>query len=142
MESRAAFLRQCVMNAMADDYENLEHIIDWATKLISGQGLRTSREEIVSILKKVIEDGYAQAYILSSEPPYSTPVPFVGNDSEDLWFYLTPRGLGLVRRVVAPRDDAKTDPSISDKLVTTRISNRTERRSRSCPLDPKRSPTL
>ncbi len=100
MEGRAAVLKQCVMRAMADDYEDLGHVIGWTMKSAASHGLQTSREELIDVLKQLVEDGCAQAYMLSPEPPHATPVPLSDKDFEDLWFYLTPKGLSLVRRSV------------------------------------------
>ncbi len=98
MERRAIILRESVMNSIADDYENFDRIIGWATEYISAQGLQSSREELLAILKQLIADGYAQAYLLSPKPPYSTPVPFSTRDVDNLWFCLTPSGLSAIKK--------------------------------------------
>lgn len=101
MESRSALLRQSVIRAMADDYENLEQVVGWATRSLSEQGLQASWEELIEVLRQVIDDGLARAYILSPEPPYSTPVPFTLADSGNLWFYLTAEGIDAVKRIAS-----------------------------------------
>ena len=83
------------MSEIADDYETLDHIFDW---LQDHYGLGTSRAELVDVIGKLIADGYAQAYRLSPQPPYSTPVAFSRTEPESLWFYLTPIGLEELQR--------------------------------------------
>jgi len=86
------------MNAVADDYEDLEHVVDWASRLLSECGIVTSRPELVQTLQELTREGLAQAYVLSPVPPYTTVVPFKSAESGQLWFYLTPDGLDLLRR--------------------------------------------
>ena len=100
MEDRSATLRECVMRAIADDYENFEYVIHWTDRSTSDHELHASREEVIQVLKDLVDVGYAQAYVLSPLPPHSTPVPFAAADVDGLWFYLTPEGLGIIRQSI------------------------------------------
>ena len=91
------FLKACVMNAMADDYEQLDHIVDWATKLLKQRGIEASHKEIVDALAQLIEEENARAYKPSPRSPYSKPVRFSVSQASELWFYLRPKGLAKVK---------------------------------------------
>src|SRR5713226_8176853 len=70
-------IRNFVLRAIADDYEDFEMVFSEATKWASEDGrIRVTREEVIRGLEKLIEEGYAKAYLLSSQPPHAKPVPF------------------------------------------------------------------
>jgi hypothetical protein len=82
---------------MANDYEDLEILVDEVLKFASEIGHAPSRMEIIEGLEQLINEGLAQAYILSPTSPHATPVNFRRNDVDGLWFYVTPEGKRLVK---------------------------------------------
>lgn len=97
MEPKWDFLKDCAMNAIADDYENLDHIVSWTTQLMDQKGFTVSSAEIIGALSEVISEGRAQAYQLSPHPPHVSLAKFSATDADKLWFYLTPAGLEAVK---------------------------------------------
>ncbi len=91
-------IRNFVLRAIADDYEDFEMVFSEATKWASEDGrIRVTREEVIRGLEKLIEEGYAKAYLLSSQPPHAKPVPFSAEQIGGLWFYITPKGKALAK---------------------------------------------
>ena len=91
------FLTDCTMNAVADDYESLEHVVVWVRKLAEQRGLRPSRRQILRILGDLIRAGYAQAFQLSADKPHSRLAKFSIDNADRLWYHLTPKGLRVVK---------------------------------------------
>jgi hypothetical protein len=86
-------LRKYVLRAIADDYEDFEIVLrsvnSWARK----HGVVPDRQQIQEALEELINEGYAQSYILSSGPPATAePVPYSPELIDSLWFYITPKG--------------------------------------------------
>lgn len=89
MESRA---KQYVLRAMADDYEDFETVLSLAQELAKHRGGSLSRPDIAEALESVIDEGLAQAYVLSPAKSGATPVQFDQREMSKLWFYLTAEG--------------------------------------------------
>jgi len=100
VENRAAFVQDLVLASMADDYENFRTVLAEVTHWGSLRGLQLTRNEVRAALKSVLEAGLAQAYVLSSRPPHSTPVSFSEEKLRELYFFLTPAGKDAVKNVV------------------------------------------
>lgn len=96
-------IQDWVLWAIADDYESLEIIFVEVNKWTPKRGRRITRQQIIRALERLIREGSAEAYLLSSQPPYNQPVEFLAKDAEGLWFYVTPKGKDLVRRLVENR---------------------------------------
>lgn len=96
-------IQDWVLWAIADDYESLEIIFEEINKWRPKRSRGVTRQEIIRALKQIIREGSAQAYILSSQPPYAQPVEFLAKDAEALWFYVTPKGKLLVKHLVESR---------------------------------------
>jgi len=98
---RSAAVLELVLDVIADDYECVDYIQD-SIKILAedpeidlNPGLRKtqpSRAEIVSALRELTREGYAQAYILDCQEPYKQEVEFSESHVGDLWFYITPKG--------------------------------------------------
>jgi hypothetical protein len=70
---RRELVRLLVLRQICDDYENVDQIIfPGVAKDAAKCGLVIERSEIVNALAGLIQDGLAQAYLLSSHPPYAT----------------------------------------------------------------------
>jgi hypothetical protein len=92
MESR---VKHYLLNSMANDYEDLEILFDEVSKL-APVGQAPSRMETIEALEQLVNEGLAQAYILSPGSPHARPVSFRRNDVDNLWFYVTPEGKKLI----------------------------------------------
>jgi hypothetical protein len=100
--NRRELVRRLVLNAIADDYENvdqviLRHVAEDGAKC----GLTIDRTEIVDALARLIEDGFARAYLLSSREPFRTelqgmPLIDVVEEYFETYFYITKHGTGLL----------------------------------------------
>lgn len=98
--NRAGFVRRLVLNAICDDYENIDQII---LPEVAKDGLRCGltieRSEIADALAALIGDGLAQAYFLSSTEPSrelpGMPSTEIVEEHFETYFYVTPRGMEL-----------------------------------------------
>ena len=89
-------LKTDLLYSMADDYEDFELVSKEVSKRAQPHGQMPSRTEIIRALEELINEGLAQAYILTPTRPGATPVAFHRKDLEQLWFYITPRGKRLL----------------------------------------------
>jgi hypothetical protein len=87
-----------VLRAIADDYESFDIIINSVSQWAASHG--GDHQSIKSALEQLIDEGYAQAYVLSSEPP-ARPQAVKYSDAAlyDLWFYVTEKGKALAREM-------------------------------------------
>jgi len=97
MSSRAEMLRQFILEAMANDYENFECIEEQVNKWMKNEQADVSKQELALTLETLITEGYARAFILSPVPPHSTFAEFSLERLDDLRFHLTTRGEQVVR---------------------------------------------
>jgi hypothetical protein len=89
-------IKNSVLSAISDDYENLELILD----SVHRHDDPTSTAEPVSVaLAELVKDGLAQAYELSSESPEATAVSIDPDRMKELWFYATPRGIARIAEI-------------------------------------------
>jgi len=93
-----ASVRNYVLSAIADDYEDLEIVSSEVTKWAKEDGkISVAREEIIRGLEQLIDEGYAKAYVLSPQPPHAKSVPFSAEHIGELRFYITPKGKKLAK---------------------------------------------
>jgi hypothetical protein len=90
-------LHEFVLEAMANDYESFECVVEQVTLWGRARDREFTREETTDALEWVIRKGYAQAYLLSAQPPHTKQVVFSHELLEDLWFYVTRHGKQLVK---------------------------------------------
>ena len=95
-------VKDYVLRAMADDYEDFNAVFDETSKLASELGRSVTKPEVIEILESVINEGLAQAYKLSSASPWTTPVDFNKGNIEQLWFYVTPQGKQYIGGLAHP----------------------------------------
>jgi hypothetical protein len=89
-------LSEFCLRAISDDYENFAKVLTDVASWTKERGVKANSESILSALEALISDGYAQAYILSSDPPGNAKAVSYSRDRlEELWFYLTPNGKQL-----------------------------------------------
>ena len=87
-------IKDSVLNAIADDYESIEAIVETVQKFDSPE---ITADQISDALGELVKDGLAQAYELSPWPPHEKSVDFDVGRVRELWFYITPKGKDLVR---------------------------------------------
>jgi hypothetical protein len=95
MKDLNQLLKEYVVRAISDDYEEFERVLADVTGWAVERGIAVDRQRILKALEDAISEGYAQAYVLSTKPPYSTPVEYSPEHVDDLWFYVTPKGKQL-----------------------------------------------
>src|ERR1700730_1686115 len=99
MRDREKFLTDCVVSVISDDYESFEIILEETRRLAASEGLNFTEAEVAETLRRVISDGFAEAYLLSPHPPHSTKVEYSSEKLHDLWFYVTPRGRNVAESI-------------------------------------------
>src|SRR5690348_2798672 len=92
MKNSIRFVKECVVRAVSDDYEEFERILADVSGWVGERGVVVDRAGVLNALEDAIAEGYACAYVLSGTPPYSTPVEYSVTRLDDLWFYVTPHG--------------------------------------------------
>ncbi len=97
MINSSQFIKECVIRAVSDDYEEFERVLAEVTGWAAECGVVIDRRGVQSALEEAIAEGYARAYVLSGTPPFSTPVEYSAARLDDLWFYVTPHGKNLAR---------------------------------------------
>jgi ABC-type branched-subunit amino acid transport system substrate-binding protein len=98
MIDRHESIRSSVMRSIADDYEEFETIVQDAIKFAADLKVDITRDEISLALKQLVEEGYAQAYVFSTEAPYSPkPVAAFPDKIPGHWFFLSPKGIEALR---------------------------------------------
>jgi hypothetical protein len=89
-------LLESVLEAVVNDYESFECIVEQTSEWAKKKGLAVTRAEITRALRQRIHEKYIQPYLLSSQPPYSQKVEFQPDRIGELWFYVTPKGKEFV----------------------------------------------
>jgi hypothetical protein len=93
-------LRELVLRAISDDYENFDRILEDVTGWAAERHFTPDRLSILRALEGLISDGYAQAYLLSSGPPGKAEAVMYSADClDELWFYVTLEGKQLTRKL-------------------------------------------
>jgi hypothetical protein len=96
--NRGELVRRMVLNAMCDDYENIDQIIlPEVARDCAKLGFSVERSEIVKAVGELVQDGLAQAYLLSGTEPFVTelqgmPPVDVVEAYFKTYFYITKKG--------------------------------------------------
>jgi hypothetical protein len=77
MKKRDRTLSEFVLEAMANDYESFQCILEQVTKWSGQKGLPIQKDEVAGAVEHAIRDGYALAYSLSPQPPHMEDVTSV-----------------------------------------------------------------
>ena len=93
------WVRQYVLNAVADDYENLEQIVGSVIHWAFSDGKVVPLTQIMEALIEIVTKGDAKAYVLSPQPPYSTEFHWSTSEEQfeasrvwELWYHITEQG--------------------------------------------------
>jgi len=95
--NRSELIKRFVLNAIADDFENLEQITKDVTNLSGKCGLTITSSEIVRGLGCLIETGLAKAYRLyaSERPPDEISSLPPAKDIDHYYFGITEKGMSV-----------------------------------------------
>jgi hypothetical protein len=114
---RAAALLELVLNAIADDYENLEIILrtinQWYRDEPDFRGWKAleavpvSRREVITALRELTQEGFAKASVYDAETKQFQTAIFREDRASVFWFYVTDKGMQAVDRL------HKRDPEMS-----------------------------
>ena len=97
--NRSELIRRMVLDAMCDDYENIDQIIlPTVARDCAKLGFSVERSEIVKAVSELVMDGLAKAYLLSCWEPFSTelrgmPPVDVVEEYFQTYFYITKKGM-------------------------------------------------
>jgi hypothetical protein len=97
---RSELIRRLVLNAICDDYENVDQIIFPQVSTDGAKlGLTIVRADVVDALATLISDGLAKAYVLtpdtgSRDLPGMPPLHVV-EELFETYFYITQKGMDL-----------------------------------------------
>lgn len=100
--NRRALIRRLVLNAICDDYENVDQVILREVAQDSAKlGLSVERSDIVGALAELIKSGLAKAYLLSGTGPAKELEGMPSLEAVELnfqtYFYITKKGTDLHR---------------------------------------------
>ena len=106
---RSAAILELVLDAIADDYENLETILKTINRCYPDDpGLKgwkaleavpVSRPEAINALRELTQEGFAQAYVYDGGAKQFQAVSFGQHEAGVLWFYVTEKGLRTASRL-------------------------------------------
>jgi hypothetical protein len=109
IRDRSAAILELVLDAIADDYENLETILNTINRWYPDDtGLKgwkaleavpVSRPEATKALRELTEEGFAQAYVYDAGAKQFQAVSFRHHQAAMLWFYVTDKGLCAASRL-------------------------------------------
>ena len=93
-------IREYTLRAISDDYEEFERICQDVTGWASECGLAADRSAILRALEALLTEGYAQAYLLSTNPAIKPqPVSYSASNLDELWFYVTSKGMQRAKQL-------------------------------------------
>lgn len=103
--NRSELIRRMVLNAMCDDFENVDQIIlPVVARDCAKLGFTVERSEIVKTLGELVAAGMAKAYLLSghNRDPFSgelqgMPSLDIVEENFETYFYVTKKGMDLHR---------------------------------------------
>ena len=106
---RSAAIMELVLDAIADDYENLEIILKTINccypddPVLKGwkalEAVPVSRPEALKALQELTEEGFAKACVYDASTKQFQAVRFHRNQADVLWFYVTEKGLRTASRL-------------------------------------------
>ena len=99
--TRAELLRRFILNAVCDDYEELEMIYYCVYRDATECHLWIERADVMDALMEAVESGFVKAYRVRAVPPKVLEVMEGMPSAEEretpftIWYYLTPKGKQL-----------------------------------------------
>jgi hypothetical protein len=96
MKGKDHTIRELVICAAADDYEDFEMVVNEVTRWAAEEGTASNRQTIFEKLREVITDGFMGAYVYSQESTKFEPAECSLENLDELWFYVTAKGKQFV----------------------------------------------
>jgi hypothetical protein len=103
--TRTDLLRILILNDVADDYENLEHVTAEVARVAAINRLRIDREEVCIELSNLIAYGLIGAYRLSASSINEVAAVTAAASLGDYYYWQTPKGRAAHQNVEWPFDD-------------------------------------
>jgi len=104
MSKRESILREFVLEAVANLYEDFSGVVEQVQKWGSRNEMTISHAEVSDALDHAIKEGYAQAFFLSPQQPYYEPAEFSTDRIGELWFHVTAKGKTFVNHLSSAED--------------------------------------
>jgi hypothetical protein len=101
MKDKASFVRDCVITTVSDDFEDFKIVFRETKRMAASRKLKVSKEDVAEAIRRLIAEGYAEAYVLSTRSPHSRKVKYTRDRLHELWFYATPRGKRVAKSFAA-----------------------------------------
>lgn len=106
---RSAAILELVLDAIADDYEDLETILKTINSCYPDdpdmkgwkalEAVPVSRAEVIKALQELTAEGFAQACVYDAGSKQFRAVRFRQHEAAMLWFYVTEKGLRTASRL-------------------------------------------
>jgi hypothetical protein len=93
---RTQLLHALIMDAIANDYEPFDMIVQQVTTVASERGLVVNRNEIYIVLKELVDSGFAEAYDLSATSSNNGRILTAFEGAPDCYFLLTQKGKAAI----------------------------------------------
>jgi hypothetical protein len=98
---KTAFIKDCIITIVSDDYESFEIIMKGIKPLMDARGMVASEAEVAAALATVIVEDFVDAYTLSARQPYAVKTEYDPSRLEELWYYVTERGKANAKGIEA-----------------------------------------
>jgi hypothetical protein len=99
--NKTAFIKDCIITIVSDDYESFEIIMKNIKPLMEAKAMAASEAEVAAVLATSIAEGFVDAYALSSRQPYAVKVAYDPSRLDELWYYATKRGKAIAKGIPA-----------------------------------------
>ena len=109
---KTAFIKDCIVSILSDDYESFEIIMKGIKPLTDARGMAANEAQVAAVLATVIVDGFVDAYVLSARQPYAVKVAYDPSRLDELWYYVTERGKAVAKGIqsLSGKDDSQAKP--------------------------------
>ena len=91
-------LKEDVLGAISNDFENLESIVDHLNYFAPEYGGAVDPQRIVNALGELVSERHARAYVFTGKRS-PEPTTYSPQRVRELWFYVTPEGKQLAKRL-------------------------------------------
>jgi hypothetical protein len=92
MAISAAELKRIVLEAVSEDYESFESLVQKLSCLNDAVDERSDIDQIEHSLLSSVENHLVGAYLIHADPPYATAVPADLETIRRCWFFITEEG--------------------------------------------------
>jgi hypothetical protein len=109
--NKTAFIKDCIITIVSDDYESFEIIMKNIKPLMDAKAMAASEAEVAAVLATSIAEGFVGAYSLSGMQPYAVKVAYDPSRLEELWYYVTARGKASAKGIekLSGEDDSRAE---------------------------------